>query len=234
MPEAAEILARLTQRQRVARELLVLAALSTGFLLLFPRRPIGVDVGLALFAFGFVLLTAKHTRSAIWGPLPVASTGTHWQRCVAGTMLPTALAIGLFLLVGALIAYQAAGWPAIGYRIFHPRIPAALALYFPWALLQQTLFQFYLLGRIQVLWPSLHPLSHSALNGLAFGLVHAPDPWIALMTWLGGTVWSFLYLRYRLLWPLALSHALLGTTLYYWVYARDLAGQWMSLLARWV
>jgi len=221
-------------RQRVARELLVLAALSAGFLVLFPRRPIGVDVGLGLLALGLVLLTAKHTRDTIWGPVPVAIQGTRWYGCLAGTMIPTALAMSLFLLVGVIIAYQAAGWPAVGHRIFHPRIPTAVTLYFSWALLQQTLFQFYLLGRMRVLWPSLSPLAHSALNGLAFGLVHAPDSWIALMTWLGGTMWSLLYLRYRLLWPLALSHALLGTTLYYWVYARDLAGQWISLLTRWL
>ena len=224
----------LNLRQRVARELLVLAALSTGFLVLFPRRPIAVDMGLGLFALGLVLLTAKYTRSAIWGPVPVEINGSRWQRCVAGTMIPTALAMSLFLLVGAIIAYQAAGWAAVGYRIFHPRIPTAVTLYFPWALLQQTLFQFYLLGRLRVLWPSLDPLSQSALGGLAFGLVHATDLWIAAMTWLGGTVWSFLYLRYRLLWPLALSHALLGTTFYYWVYAQDLAGQWMRHLTQWL
>ena len=234
MPRAGEGVLGLTLRQRVARELLVLAALSAGFLVLFPRRPIGVDVGLALFALGLVLLTAKHTQSTIWGSSPADIKGTRWQRCLAGTMIPTALALSLFLLVGGIIAYQAAGWAAVGYRIFHPRIPTAVTLYFPWALLQQTLFQFYLLGRLRVLWPSLSPLAHAALNGLAFGLVHAPDPWIASMTWLGGTLWSVLYLRYRLLWPLALSHALLGTTLYYWVYARDLAGQWIGLLTRWL
>jgi hypothetical protein len=142
--------------------------------------------------------------------------------------------MGLFLLVGAIIAYQAAGWPAVRYRIVHPRIPTAVALYFPWALLQQTLFLFYLLGRVRVLLPSLSPLGHSAFNGLAFGLVHVPDLWIAVLAWLGGTVWSVLYLRYRLLWPLALSHALPGTTFYYWVYAQDLAGSWMSVLGQWV
>jgi len=221
-------------RQRVARELLILAALSTAFIMLFPRRPIGVDMGLGLFALALVLLTAKHTRAAIWGPVPGDIKGARWQRCVASTMVPTALAMSLFLLIGGIIAYQAAGWSAVGYRILNPRILTAVTLYFPWALLQQTLFQFYLLGRMRALWPSLSPLSQSALNGVAFGLVHAAEPWIAVMAWMGGTVWSALYLRYRLLWPLALSHALLGTTLYYWVYARDLGGQWMSHLTRWL
>ncbi|MER3424358.1 MAG: hypothetical protein C4293_15200, partial [Nitrospiraceae bacterium] len=68
------------------------------------------------------------------------------------------------------------------------------------------------------------------INGLAFALVHAPDFWVSVMTALGGTAWSVLYLRYRLLWPLALSHALVGSTFYDWVYGRNLAGEWSRVL----
>jgi hypothetical protein len=113
-------------------------------------------------------------------------------------MIPTTLAIILFLLVGIALGYREGGWIAVGDRILNRKILIAITVYFPWALLQQMLFQFYLLGRVRVLWPSLHPLSHATLNGLAFALVHLPDIWIALMTALGGTVWSFLYIRYRL------------------------------------
>lgn len=222
-----------TLQQRVARELFILAMLSAGFLTVFPRRPIVVDMGLALFALSVILVTANHTRSAIWGPLPVEGTASCWRRCARSTLLLTALAATVFLIVGAIIAYQAAGWVAVRYRILHPRLPTAVALYFPWAFLQQAVFLFYLLGRVRVLLPSLPPLGQSALNGLAFGLVHVPDLWVALLASLGGTVWSALYLRYRLLWPLALSHALLGTTFYYWVYAHDLAGTWIAVLTRW-
>ena len=97
-------------------------------------------------------------------------------------------------------------------------------------MLQQTLFQFYLLGRVCTLFPSLHPLSQSVLNGLVFGLVHTTDIWIALPAVFGGTLWSLLYLRYRRLWPLAVSHALIGTTFYYWVYGLDLASRWTGFL----
>jgi len=219
-------------RRRAAGELVVLGALSAGFLVLFPRRTVILDMGLALFALGLIQLNAGYTRSAIWGPLPVELKGTRWQRCAVSTTILTVPVILLFCLLGMYIGYERGGEAGVGVRLLHPKIPIAIALYLPWALLQQMLFQFYLLGRVRVLCPSLHPLSHSALNGLAFGLVHAPDLWIAAMTWLGGTAWSFLYLRYRLLWPLALSHAVLGTTFYYWVYGQDLMGNWVRVLAR--
>ena len=115
-------------------------------------------------------------------------------------------------------------------RILHPYIPTAILLYLPWALLQQTLFQFYLLGRMCTLCPSLHPLAQSLLNGLIFGAVHITDIGVVLLAVLGGTLWSFLYLRYRRLWPLAVSHAVIGTTFYYWVYGYDLAGRWSAFL----
>jgi hypothetical protein len=210
----------------VALELLTLGIISIGFLLLFPRRPLVVDIGLALFALGIVLLNAKYTRTQIWGRWPLEAERARWQRCVLVTMMLTALTIVLFLLVGSAIGYRGAGWPGVAARILHWKLPIAVLLYLPWALLQQTLFQFYLLGRVRALRPSLPPLSQSALNGLAFGLVHGPDFAIALLTALGGTMWSFLYLRYRLLWPLAASHALVGSTFYYWVYGHDLASRW--------
>ena len=84
--------------------------------------------------------------------------------------------------------------------------------------------------RLRTLFPSLHPFFQSALNGLIFGAVHGTDIRIAVLTALGGTLWSVLYLRYRLLWPLAVSHALLGATFYYWVYGYDLASRWSVLL----
>ena len=221
------------QRRRVAVELLVLGALSGGFLALFPRRPILVDLDLAVFALSVVLLNANHTRVQFWGQWPVEVGRPGLWRSVLATMTVTVLVILVFCFVGIVIGYQGAGWPGVKARIFHPYIPTAVLLYLPWALLQQTLFQFYLLGRVRMLCPSLHPLAQSALNGLIFGLVHTTDIWIALPAALGGTLWSFLYLRYRRLWPLALSHALVGTTFYYWVYGYDLASRWSAFFRSW-
>jgi len=227
---ADDTLLHTPQQRRVAVELLVLGLVASGFLALFPRRPISVDLGLALFALGLVLLNASYTRAQCWGQWPVEVGRAGWRRGVLVTMTLTVLVILVFLLIGAVIGYQGAGWPGVKARILHPYLPTAVLLYLPWAWLQQTLFQFYLLGRVRTLCPSLHLLAQSALNGLIFGLVHTTDMWIVLLAALGGTLWSVLYFRYRQLWPLAVSHALVGTTFYYWVYGHDLASRWSAFL----
>jgi hypothetical protein len=221
----------MTQRQRAAVELLVLGVLASGFLVLFPRRPISVDLGLAVFGLSLVLFNANYTRTHIWGQWRVEGEQRGWWRGAVLTMVLTAPAILLFLFVGMAIGYQGADWPGAAARILHPYIPIAFLLYLPWALLQQTLIQFYLLGRVRTLWPSFHPFAQSALNGLIFGAVHITHIEIALLAALGGTLWSLLYLRYRQLWSLAVSHALVGTTFYYWVYGTDLARRWNVFLA---
>ena len=103
---ADEALGRTPQRRRVAVELLVLGVLSSGFLVLFPRRPIFVDLGLALFALGLVLLNANYTRAQFWGQWPVEVGRPGWRRCVLVTMTITVLVILVFFLVGVVIGYQ--------------------------------------------------------------------------------------------------------------------------------
>lgn len=218
------------QQRRAAVELLVLGILSSGFLALFPQRSIFVDLDLALFALSVVLLNASYTRTHIWGQWPLEVGRAGWRRCLLVTMTLTVLVLVVFLLVGIVIGYEGADWPGAKARILHPYLPTAVLLYLPWAWLQQTLFQFYLLGRVCTLCPSLHPLAQSLLNGFIFGAIHTTDIGIALLAALGGTLWSFLYLRYRRLWPLAVSHALVATTFYYWVYGYDLAGRWSAFL----
>jgi len=218
------------QRRRTAIELLILGLLATGFLALVPRRPISVDVVLAVLASVLVLLNAGYTRTHIWGLLPRQVEGTDWRPGVFVTMALTVLVVLVFFLIGVAVGYQGADWPGAKARILHPYLPTAVLLYLPWALIQQILFQFYLLGRVCTLCPSLHPLAQSLLNGLVFGVVHTTDIWILLLAALGGTLWSFLYLRYRRLWPLVVSHALIGTTFYYWVYGYDLASRWSAFL----
>ena len=227
---ADEVLGQTTVQRRAAVELLVLGVVTSGFLVLFPRRPIIVDLSLALLALGFVLLSANDIRAHYWGPWPVEVGHAGSRRGVLVTMMLTAAVILVWCLIGAVIGYRGADWPGVKARLLHPYMPTAVLLYLPWAWLQQTLFQFYLLGRLRTLCPSLHPVALSALNGLIFGLVHATDIEIVLLATLGGTLWSWLYLRYRRLWPLAVSHALVGTTFYYWVYGYDLASRWSVFL----
>jgi membrane protease YdiL (CAAX protease family) len=94
--------------------------------------------------------------------------------------------------------------------------------------MQQTLFQFYLLGRLLVLFPKDQRIWPVLITGLGFSLVHLPDVWTSLVTAVAGVVWTFIYYRYRCLLPLAFSHAALGTAFYYGICGHDLAQEWQA------
>jgi membrane protease YdiL (CAAX protease family) len=65
---------------------------------------------------------------------------------------------------------------------------------------------------------------------MAYSFVHLPDIGVTLAAAVAGIFWTFLYRRYRVLLPLGLSHALLGSTFYYWVYGQDLFMVWKEML----
>jgi hypothetical protein len=218
----------MTLRTRVFLELSLLGASTAGFLLLFPQRPWGVDLGLALLALGLVGLNAGFTRNAIWGRFPPRCETGRLKQCLVITLGVTACGVLGMLALGMGMAYAQGGWEEVFGRILTWRLFPAIGLYFPWALLQQTLFQFYLLGRLRVALPSKSPLPAIALTGIGYALVHLSDWGITVVSVLAGLFWSSLYYAFRVLSPLALSHSILGSTFYYWVYGEDLLDDWIS------
>lgn len=188
-----------------------------------------MDLALAGFALLCIGLSVRYTRKVIWAASPPPVVENRFNRSLGFTLwvtLPTAL---VFLVIGGFLAYKAGGWPAVGNRVFTWRILAAFGFYLGWALMQQTLFQFYLLGRLLALFPKRHPLVSVVITGIAFSLVHLPDVWTMLATIPAGILWTFMYYRYRYLLHIAFSHAALGTAFYYGL-GVDLAVEWRALL----
>jgi hypothetical protein len=220
----------MTLRGKVVAELTVIAVLTTIFLLLFPRRNPLVDVTLAGFALVCVALSARYTKRVIWAASPPPTAEPRLRRCLAVTLWVTLLPAGFFFLIGGFIAYNSGGWAAVVSRLLNWRILAAFGCYLPWALMQQTLLQFYLLGRLLALLPKKLLFVPFLITGTCFGLVHLPDVRTALVTVAAGAVWSLIYYRYRLLLPLAFSHAALGSAFYYGIFGHDLAAEWRTLL----
>jgi membrane protease YdiL (CAAX protease family) len=204
-------------RRRVALELAALAVLTSTFLLLVPRRPVWVDAGLAVVAVLMVAATARTTRERIWPP-PQATRHERLRHSSRHLLIGTLAVALLFAIVGR--------WT--GQAIFPPTMLAVLVPYTLWATLQQLLFQFYLLGRLCALIPTSPPFALAATNGLLFGAVHLPDVELTVLTSVGGAVWSWYYLRDRCLALIAISHAALGTTYYYWIRGEDLVLRWLS------
>src|SRR5690606_28956474 len=109
--------------------------------------------------------------------------------------------------------------------IGNPHLVGAALLYLPWALLQQFVFQFYLLGRLLTILPVNVAI---AITALAFSAVHFPRAPVMAVPLLAAPPWPRLYRRPRTMLPLAAPHALLGSALHYWVFGRDLLADWLS------
>jgi hypothetical protein len=224
-------------RLRMFLELLALA-LATGLFLAYAPdnfHNTGTYLGLALVAFGLVMYQRTETLQRIWGP-PESPAFDRVRRCTVNMSAFTIPPILLFLILGIIQRYV---WPQIQFDdVPKPITPllslhflAALVIYPLWAMLQQTLFQFYLLGRLRALLPFASPLLLATLNGILYGLVHLPSgKLLTLVTILGGIVWSYSYYRDRYVLPIALSHGLLATTFYYWVIGRDVLGEMLHHL----
>ncbi|HJZ82747.1 MAG TPA: CPBP family intramembrane glutamic endopeptidase [Pyrinomonadaceae bacterium] len=86
-------------------------------------------------------------------------------------------------------------------------IVVQLALGFAWGFLQQYVLQGYLNRRAQIIWG---PGALSVLlTGFLFSGLHFPNPWLMLVTFVGGLVWAFVYQRAPNLFALAVSHSVM-------------------------
>jgi membrane protease YdiL (CAAX protease family) len=204
----------------VAIELAVIGAAAAVFVATFQVRPPYVDFVLAAAAVALIVLSAARSRRLWTLARSVDPTGARgaWVAALAFTAIALAA-----LAVAALVVARTEETP-LDQRFFNWHMLVAAALYFPWALLQQYIFQFYWFGR----WLRLVPIPVAvALTALAFAAVHFPRWPVMAVTLVAGAVWALIYHRWRSLIPLALSHALLGTTLHYWVFGNDLLERWL-------
>jgi membrane protease YdiL (CAAX protease family) len=204
----------------VAWELVGLGAATAVFLASFEARPRYVDLVLAAAAVALIVTSSARSRR-FWALARAPELDAGREAWNAGLWFT---GVALVVLAGlAALAARTAGTPVLD-RFANWHLLAAAALYFPWALLQQYLFQFYLLPR----WLRLVPMPAAvALTAVTFSAVHFPRWPVMLATVVAGAIWALLYYRWRRLVPLALSHALLGAALHYWVFGNDLLARWL-------
>ena len=88
-----------------------------------------------------------------------------------------------------------------------------------WAFVQQFTVQALIASNLDALgWRRPATIAASAI---LFGLAHVPDWTLSGLCAAAGLAWTAVFLRTRNLVPIALTHAWIGTLLYYWLLERD-------------
>ncbi len=153
---------------------------------------------------------------AIWRMRHNAQTRRNWGFRM-DTLAPSALACGILYVVvaGAILVWRAwKGWTPIP-----PSTAILFAVYPLWGLCQQFIVQSLIAGnldRLGVPRAAIVPVA-----AILFGLAHAPDWELAGLSAGAGLAWTTIFLRFPNLFPIALTHAWLGTLTYVFILERN-------------
>src|SRR5262245_15565194 len=168
-------------------------------------EPIGVPVALP----GGVLLAATILNNLVsgeWGLSPRA-------------LLPASRAAAFFT-VPAVLAVLGVGF-AMGTLHDRTDFLGNFAELIPWGAAQQWMLQTVVLREVRRRLP---PRAAILAAAALFALVHAPNGFLMLMTFIGALGWCAIYSRYQNFLPLAVSHALATLALLY-AFDDDITGR---------
>jgi membrane protease YdiL (CAAX protease family) len=123
----------------------------------------------------------------------------------------SALRLLILPMIGLGILILVVGWFCRSLRSEKLQIWQWVVWLFVWGLIQQYVLQGFINRRAQILWGS--GARSVLLVALVFALLHLPNPWLSVATFIGGAVWAAVYQRVPNLPALALSHGLMSLLL---------------------
>jgi hypothetical protein len=125
------------------------------------------------------------------------------------SLKPSIKAYAFILLPSLLIFLVLNYYKSVNLNAFR-----SLPVYFVWALLQQFLLVYVLSEKI-FYKKVQNKLLASLLAALFFSSLHLPSISLFILTFIAATFWSFAWLKYKKIIPLALSHSVLALMLYH-------------------
>jgi uncharacterized protein len=122
------------------------------------------------------------------------------------------MALGTFFAIGFNRATINLTWHIIPVLILYP----------VWGIIQQFLVVALVAGNLNDIKSHTMPQSSTIfLTALLFGLLHYPNYWLIIGTFVLALFYGYVYLRERNLYVLGIFHGWLGGTFYYTVVGRD-------------
>src|SRR5215510_5493685 len=163
------------------------------------RSKVIVVVPIAL-AFGLIICSQILRRES------ARDLGLHYANFIPALkllLLPMVLVGTISVLIGFLTGTR------LDFFRWHAErsIAFQLAVGFAWGFVQQYVLQSFVNRRAQII-SGPGPLS-VLLTAMIFSGLHFPNPWLMVVTFVGGLVWAFIYQRVPNLFALALSHSVM-------------------------
>jgi membrane protease YdiL (CAAX protease family) len=152
-----------------------------------------------VLAFGLMLLS-HHARGET--AREIGWRADNFLSAVRLLILPM-IGLGLLILV--------VGWFSRSLRSEKLQIWQWVVWLLCWGLIQQYVLQGFINRRAQMLWGK--GTRSVLLVAFIFALLHLPNPWLSVATFIGGAIWAAVYQRTPNLPALALSHALMSLLL---------------------
>ena len=161
------------------------------------KAVVAIPIGLA-----FILMIGSH-RLRGESLRDVGFRFDNFFRAIKLLLLPMLIVAIASLLIGLALGAQP------NFLRWHPerRLIAQIGLGFAWGFVQQYVLQSFVNRRAQIIWgPGLVSI---LLTGLIFSMLHLPNPWLMVVTLIGGLIWAAVYQRAPNLIALAISHSVM-------------------------
>ena len=155
--------------------------------------PIALALSLAIFSHR---LRREHLRD-------LGFRLDNFGRAIILLIPPMALISVVLLIIGWLTGHR------MNFLSWHVERPLLLqlAVGIAWGFLQQYILQGYVNRRAQIIWGKGW-LSVTVV-AIVFSFLHLPNPWLMVITFVGGVVWATIYQNTPNLFALAISHSIM-------------------------